>query len=122
MGIGLRSTAESLRHSRDGIKPVRLFPVAKCQSRTAGQIDESLRETAMAIAARSKRWTRAAQMILAALAEALAARPGFVPDCVVMGTTSGEMLLGEEFYRAMASGSPHGPRTEGCAPTCRMNP
>ena len=106
LGIGLRSTAENLRHSRDGIKPVRLFPVAKCHAKTAGQIDESLRETATAIAVRSKRWTRAAQMILAALAEALASRPGFVPDCVVMGTTSGEMLLGEEFYRALASGSP----------------
>jgi 3-oxoacyl-[acyl-carrier-protein] synthase II len=44
-------------------------------------------------------------MILAALAEALEASPGFVPDCVVMGTTSGEMLLGEKFYRAMVSGS-----------------
>ena len=106
LGIGLRSTAENLRHSRDEIKPVRLFPVAKCHATTAGQIDESLRETATAIAVRSKRWTRAAQMILAALAEALAARPGFVPDCIVMGTTSGEMLLGEEFYRALASGSP----------------
>jgi 3-oxoacyl-[acyl-carrier-protein] synthase II len=106
LGIGLQSTAENLRHSRDGIAPVRLFPVSNCHAKTAGQIDESLRDRATAIAARSKRWTRAAQMILAALAEALAARPGFVPDCVVMGTTSGEMLLGEEFYRALASGSP----------------
>jgi 3-oxoacyl-[acyl-carrier-protein] synthase II len=106
LGIGLRATTENLRHSRDGIAPVRLFPVSKCQARTAGQIDESLRSAATAIAGRSRRWTRVAQMILTALDEALASRPEFVPDCVVMGTTSGEMLLGEEFYRALASGSP----------------
>ncbi|MGA7212650.1 MAG: beta-ketoacyl-[acyl-carrier-protein] synthase family protein [Terrimicrobiaceae bacterium] len=106
LGIGLQSTAQNLRHSRDGIAPVRLFSVSKCQAKTAGQIDERLRDTATAIAGRSRRWTRAAQMILTALAEALAARPGFIPDCVVMGTTSGEMLLGEEFYRALAAGSP----------------
>jgi 3-oxoacyl-[acyl-carrier-protein] synthase II len=105
MGIGLPETTENLRRSRDGIAPVRLFPVSKCHSKTAGQIDESLADVSKSIASRAKRWTRAAQMILAALAEALEARPGFLPDCVVMGTTSGEMLLGEQFYRAMVSGS-----------------
>jgi 3-oxoacyl-[acyl-carrier-protein] synthase II len=105
LGIGVQATSQNLRDSRDGITPVRMFSVSKCQSKTAGQVDESLRERAASIAARAKRWTRAAQMILVALEEALAARPGFLPDCIVMGTTSGEMLLGEEFYRALASGS-----------------
>ena len=105
LGIGLQATSENLHDSRDGIAPVRMFSVSRCQSKTAGQVDESLRERAASIATRAKRWTRAAQMILVALEEALAARPGFVPDCIVMGTTSGEMLLGEEFYRALASGS-----------------
>src|SRR6476620_7491803 len=105
MGIGLPKTTENLRRSRDGIAWVRLFPVSKCHSKTAGQIDESLADVSRSIASRAKRWTRAAQMILAALAEALEASPGFVPDCVVMGTTSGEMLLGEKFYRAMVSGT-----------------
>jgi 3-oxoacyl-[acyl-carrier-protein] synthase II len=106
LGIGLPSTVENLRHSRDGISAVRLFPVEKCLARTAGQVDESLREVAASIAARSKRWTRAAQMILVAMAEALGARPRFIPDCVVMGTTSGGMSLGEAFYRSLASGAP----------------
>ena len=106
LGIGLQATAKNLRHSRDGIGPVRLFSVAKSQTKTAGQVEESLRDTAAAITPRSKRWTRAAQMILVALGEALAHRPGFVPDGLVIGTTSGEMLLGQEFYRALASGSP----------------
>ncbi len=106
LGIGLPSTLEHLRQSRDGIAPVRLFPVEKCLAKTAGQVDDSLCEVAASIVARSKRWTRAAQMILTAMAEALAARPRFVPDCVVMGTTSGGMSLGEAFYRSLASGSP----------------
>ena len=106
LGVGLRSTVENLRHSRDSVSPVRLFPVDKCLAKTAGQVDENLREVATSILARSKRWTRAAQMILVAMAEALAAKPRFVPDCVVIGTTSGGMSLGEQFYRSLASGSP----------------
>lgn len=105
LGIGLPSTVENMRQSRDGIGPVRLFPVEKCLAKTAGQVDDTLREVAASIVARSKRWTRAAQMILVAMAEALAARPRFIPDCVVMGTTSGGMSLGEAFYRSLASGS-----------------
>jgi 3-oxoacyl-[acyl-carrier-protein] synthase II len=80
--------------------------VEKCLAKTAGQVDEGLRDVAASIAARSKRWTRAAQMILVAMAEALAARPRFIPDCIVMGTTSGGMSLGEQFYRSLVSGSP----------------
>jgi 3-oxoacyl-[acyl-carrier-protein] synthase II len=106
LGIGLPSTIESLRHSRDGIGPVRLFSVEKCVAKTAGQVEENLREVAASILARSKRWTRAAQMILVAMTEALAAKPRFIPDCIVMGTTSGGMSLGEEFYRSLASGLP----------------
>jgi 3-oxoacyl-[acyl-carrier-protein] synthase II len=106
LGIGLSDTLTNLRGSRDGVSPVRLFPVGKCLSKTAGQVDDSLREAAMSIVARSKRWTRAAQMILVAMAEALAAKPRFVPDCIVIGTTSGGMSLGEAFYRSLASGLP----------------
>jgi 3-oxoacyl-[acyl-carrier-protein] synthase II len=100
LGIGLPATEKNLRASRAGIRPVRLFPVDGCQSRTAGQVDESLTEQAVAVAPRARRWTRAAQMLLVAAREALDARPGFRPDCVVIGTTSGGMTLGEEFYRA----------------------
>ena len=101
LGIGLPSTVDNMRHSRDSVKPVRLFAVDKCLAKTAGQVDDSLREVATSILARSKRWTRAAQMILVAMAEALAAKPRFVPDCVVIGTTSGGMSLGEQFYRSL---------------------
>ena len=78
----------------------------KSQTKTAGQVEESLRDTAAAITPRSKRWTRAAQMILVALGEALAHRLGFVPDGLVIGTTSGEGAIGSGIYLKFASGSP----------------
>ncbi len=104
LGTGLPATRENLRHSRDGISPVRLFSVEGCRSQTVGQVGPELTERAAAICPRAKRWTRAAQMVLVAAREALEAGGGFVPDCVVVGTTSGGMTLGEEFFRAAMSG------------------
>lgn len=103
LGLGMEETISSLRDGKTGIGPVRLFSVEGCQCRTAGQVDERLKETAAAIAPTARRWTRAAQMVLVAMAEALEGCPGFVPDVVVIGTTSGGMALGEEFFRALAS-------------------
>jgi len=105
LGLGMKEITQSLRISRDGISPVRLFSVEGCQSQTAGQVDAELRERAGGIAVRARRWNRPAQMVLVAMEEALRERPGFVPDCVVMGTTAGGMTLGEEFYRAAREGS-----------------
>lgn len=106
LGLGDTATTQALRTSADGVTPVRLFPVEGCQSKTAGQVSEELGEQAISIAPKARRWTRAAQMILVALDEALRAAPGFVPDAVVMGTTSGGMPLGEEFFRAVSAGKP----------------
>ncbi len=100
LGIDLPATRDNLRHSREGISPVRLFSVEGCQSRTAGQVGPELAERAAALCPRAKRWTRATQMILVAAHEALAAAGSFLPDAVVVGTTSGGMTLGEDFYRA----------------------
>ncbi|CAN5510465.1 beta-ketoacyl-ACP synthase [soil metagenome] len=106
LGLGDAATTHCLRHSTDCVSPVRLFPVERCQSRTAGQVSEELLEQATAIAPKARRWSRAAQMVLVALDEALRAAPGFVPDAVVMGTTSGGMPLGENFFRAISAGKP----------------
>lgn len=103
LGFGMEETRAALETSRDGIAPVRLFPVGRCHAKTAGQVDESLGERAASITPRARLWTRAAQMVLVAMEEAVHA--GFKPDCVVMGTTGGGMTLGEDFYRAMASGA-----------------
>lgn len=104
LGFGMRETISSLREGRSGIGPVRLFSVEGCQCRIAGQVDERLAEAAFSIKPMARRWSRAAQMVLVAMAEALEGSPGFQPDVVVIGTTSGGMSLGEEFFRALASG------------------
>ncbi len=106
LGIGLEQTADGLRQARDGISHVRLFPVSRCRAQTAGQVGEGLAGHARSISPRARRWTRPAQMMLASMEEALRLRPDFVPDCVVIGTTSGGMTLGEAFFRAVAAGSP----------------
>lgn len=106
LGTGLAATRDSLRAARDCISPVRLFAVEKCHSQTAGQVEAGLADHARQIAPRAGRWTRAAQMVLAAMEEALRENPGFTPDCVVVGTTSGGMTLGEDFYRALVASSP----------------
>jgi 3-oxoacyl-[acyl-carrier-protein] synthase II len=104
LGFGMPETSSSLLAGTSGITPVRLFSVDGCQCRTAGQVDERLADAASAIAPRSRRWSRAAQMVLVAMEDALKGCPGFRPDVVVIGTTSGGMSLGEEFFRALASG------------------
>lgn len=55
--------------------------------------------------AKVRRWSRAARFLYAAVEEALAARPGFEPEWMIFGTTSGGMEFGEEFYRAHESGA-----------------
>jgi len=105
LGIGREETVLSLRASRDSISPVRLFSVEASQCKTAGQVDESLTDRVTQISPKIKRWTRSAQMVVIAMDEALRTHPGFRPDCVVIGTTSGGMSRGEDFLRAMITKS-----------------
>lgn len=106
LGVGRKETREGLRSGRDGISPVRLFPVGGRRSQTAGQVTEELGTLARAVVPRARHWSRAAQMVLLAMEEARQACPDFVPDCVVMGTTSGGMTLGEDFFRALSAAQP----------------
>lgn len=101
-GVGMRAVEESLRSGSDGIRPVDLFSVEGCRNSTAGQLPADLASLAAAIHAPAARWSRAAQVFLIAAAEALNQRPGFVPDLVIVGTTSGAMDLGEKFFHAVA--------------------
>ena len=104
LGFGLGETANSLWAGRDCITAVERFAVEQCRCKTAGQVsDERLREHA-STDRRAKRLHRAAQMMIAALAEALAQAPGFDPELTVVGTTSGGMTFGEEYYRALHRG------------------
>lgn len=101
LGLGLNETAEALREARDCVKPVALFPVEQCRCRTAGQVsDERLQEN-LPRHRRSRRLHRAAQMTIGALEELLRQAPRFRPELTVVGTTSGGMTFGEEYYRSL---------------------
>ncbi|MEO5720857.1 MAG: beta-ketoacyl-[acyl-carrier-protein] synthase family protein [Chthoniobacterales bacterium] len=100
LGAGLEATAESLRHGRDCVTQVERFSVAHTRCKTAGQIpDEQLEDRGPAH--RDRRRHRAARMMIAALEEALAQAPGFQPELTVVGTTSGGMTFGEDYYRSL---------------------
>ena len=100
LGAGLTATAESIRSGRDCVSLVDRFCVEHCRCTTAGQIpDEQL--PAASTKRRAGRLHRAARMMIFALDEALAQAPGFAPELTVVGTTSGGMTFGEEYYRAL---------------------
>ncbi|MBA2432406.1 MAG: beta-ketoacyl-[acyl-carrier-protein] synthase family protein [Chthoniobacterales bacterium] len=116
LGFGLDETAEALREGRDCVTEVDRFEVAQCRCHTAGQIaDDRLREYAPGTR-RAQRLHRAALMTIAALRETLEQAPGFQPELTVVGTTSGGMTFGEEYYRAL-----HDHRTLRHAPSLIAN-
>ncbi len=100
LGCGLAETLESLRTARDCITPVRRFSVDQCRCKTAGQVPDE-RLITERHGRRGKRLHRASHMMIAALQEALAQDRQFVPELTVVGTTSGGMSYGEDYYRAL---------------------
>src|SRR3982751_432071 len=103
LGFGLEETAESLRVGRDCVTPVERFSVEQCRCKTAAQIpDERLHELS-GNGRKRQRLHRVAEMMIVALREAVAQAPGFQPELTVVGTTSGGMTFGEEYYRALHS-------------------
>jgi len=104
LGFGLDETAISLREARDCVTPVTRFSVDHCRCTTAGQVSDDRLTRAQKSARRPQRLHRVAQMMILALGEALAQVPEFEPEMTVIGTTSGGMTFGEEYYRGLASG------------------
>ena len=101
LGFGSSETLEALREGRDCVSPVTRFPVEHCRCQTAGQVADARLADAGAPQLRSERLHRVAQMMILALGEALAQAPGFDPQLSVVGTTSGGMTFGEEYYRGL---------------------
>ncbi len=101
LGFGLEATAEALRMGRDCVTPVSQFNVEQCRCKTAAQIADDALASRMPDGRRSKRLHRAAQMMIAALQQVLEQQPAFKPELTVVGTTSGGMTFGEEYYRAL---------------------
>src|SRR5437763_11214107 len=101
LGFGLRETLDSLREGRDCIAQVTRFSVAECRCKTAGQVADERLINDQPEAGRARRLHRASFMMIYALKEALAQEPRFKPELTVIGTTSGGMSYGEDYYRSL---------------------
>ncbi len=98
LGSGAEETARALREGRDGVTAVTRFDVSRTRCKTAGQVGEGQMENGKG--KRGKGLHPASQMMMAAMAEMQGQDGGFVPELFVVGTTSGGMSFGEQFYRA----------------------
>jgi 3-oxoacyl-[acyl-carrier-protein] synthase II len=104
LGFGLGETLTALRAGRDCVSPVTRFSVEHCRCTTAGQVSDTRLTDAGKPPLRSERLHRVAQMMILALGEALTQAPGYQPELSVVGTTSGGMTFGEEYYRGLKQG------------------
>jgi 3-oxoacyl-[acyl-carrier-protein] synthase II len=112
LGLGLEETLGSLREAKDCVTPVTAFPVDRCRCHTAGQIPDTRLAAANEHHPHPERLHRVAQMMILALKEALAQASHFQPELTVVGTTSGGMTFGEQYYRGLkgnGSSSKHAP-------------
>jgi 3-oxoacyl-[acyl-carrier-protein] synthase II len=104
LGFGLTETLESLCNSRDCVSPVIRFSVEQCRCKTAGQIPDDRLLASRGDVPRSRRLHRASHMMIEALKEVVTQAPQFKPELTVIGTTSGGMSYGEDYYRSLHQG------------------
>jgi 3-oxoacyl-[acyl-carrier-protein] synthase II len=101
LGFGLSETFDSLRKARDCVTRVGRFSVAGCRCKTAGQVPDERLLSKRHERGRARRLHRASHMMIQALGEALEQEPQFKPELAVIGTTSGGMSYGEDYYRSL---------------------
>jgi 3-oxoacyl-[acyl-carrier-protein] synthase II len=101
LGFGLAETLDSLRQAQDCVTVVTRFSVAGCRCKTAGQVPDDRLLAGLNKRLRSKRLHRASHMMIHALREAVTQVPEFEPELAVIGTTSGGMSYGEQYYRSL---------------------
>jgi len=104
LGFGLTETLQSLRRARDCVTPVTAFSVEKTRCKTAAQIDDGRLLDKANRSRQSRRLHRASYMVMTALAELLERAREFEPEIAIVGTTSGGMSFGENFYRTLENG------------------
>jgi 3-oxoacyl-[acyl-carrier-protein] synthase II len=111
LGIGVPETVESLRTGKDCVGPVTRFDVSHCRCKTAAEVSTRGLEPMMPTGRRD-RLHPGSHMMIRAVDEALKQDPAFWPDLTVIGTTSGGMSFGEQYYRALSrhSGLQEAPR------------
>jgi 3-oxoacyl-[acyl-carrier-protein] synthase II len=105
LGFGLEETLEALRTAKDCVAEVTAFAVDRCRCHTAGQIPDLRLAEADRHQPHPERLHRVARMMILALREALDQSGDFEPELTVVGTTSGGMTFGEQYYRDLKAGS-----------------
>lgn len=98
LGHGLGETAQALRDGRDGVTPMapERFEVTRCRSKTAGQVTPVRPLDSVCLHA-------ASLLMIEAALELASGDSGSRPELMVIGTTSGGMSFGEQFFRAQVS-------------------
>jgi 3-oxoacyl-[acyl-carrier-protein] synthase II len=104
LGFGLTETLRSLQQARNCVTPVTAFSVEKTRCKTAAQIDDGRLLSNAPRNRRDRRLHRASYMVMTALAELLERTHEFEPEIAIVGTTSGGMSFGENFYRTLGNG------------------
>lgn len=104
LGFGLTETLQSLQQGRDCVTPVSTFSVEKTRCKTAAQIDDGRLLSNANRRRQERRLHRASYMVMTALAELLEHAPDFEPEIAIVGTTSGGMSFGANFYRTLGNG------------------
>ncbi len=99
LGLGVEENSRALREGRDGVGAVMGFDVSRTRAKTAGQVGEMTHDECRM----TRRLHRASRMLIAAAREARAQDAGFAPELAVMGTTSGGMSFGEQYFRAQVA-------------------
>jgi len=108
LGIGWRGNAEGFRQGRTAFRPVTLFDISRQRVKQAAEVDlpDEIGGTRLGGRAQ-RRLDRACKLLLLAASEAWR-QSGWKPDeslPVVLGTTSGGMRMGEEYYRHAIDGA-----------------
>ena len=102
LGNGWKANAEGFRAGRSAFRPVRAFDVSRQRVKQAAEVDLPQEIPKTRLSAREEgRLDRASKLLLLAAQEAWEAadwsRSEDLP--LVLGTTSGGMRMGEEYYR-----------------------
>jgi len=102
LGLGWRENAEGFREGRVAIRPVTLFDVSRQRVKAAGEVELPSHTPDTLLPTRHvRRLDRGAKLVLHAAHEAWQ-QSGWKPSDdlpVVLGTTSGGMTLGQDYYR-----------------------
>src|SRR5205809_3111402 len=101
LGFGLSETLDSLREARDCITRVTRFSVAECRCKTAGHVSDERLLDGRPDANRTQSLHRTAHMMIQAFGDAVTQGSEFKPELTIIGTTSGGMSNGENYYRSL---------------------